>query len=228
MAILPSKISELLNFMDEHGIVWDTAGASIGLSDTQGAAVLAAATAARAAYNAQLAAASSARAASEAARATIRDSRGTFADALRTIKAFAEQSASPVTVYNTAKIPVPTPPSPLPPPGIPTDLRAGLEPSGAISLKWKVMSPATGAVVWTVKRKIQGEPTFSSVGTTGVRSFTDGTLPLNPGTVQYIIFGQRGQSIGGACSPFTVQFGTGGGGLAITAQFSEGEGKQAA
>ena len=60
------------------------------------------------------------------------------------------------------------------------------------------------------------------MGLVGTRTFTDETLP-STSAVQYTIQGQRGTSVGPACSAFTVQFGTGGPGLTITAQFSEGE-----
>jgi hypothetical protein len=74
-----------------------------------------------------------------------------------------------------------------------------------------------------VRRKLAGENSWSVVGATGLRKFTDETLPLGGGggLVQYQVQGQRGQSVGLPSSPFVVQFGVGGGALTIASQFMD-------
>jgi hypothetical protein len=201
--------------------VWEANAAAIGLTAAQASGLKTAATSARATYNDQIAAANAARVATNLARDTIAASRSTYADALKTIKAFALTQADPGAVYNLAQIPPPAAPSPMPPPGLPTDIRAGLETDGSVTLRWKAVNPpGASGTVWTVSRKLPGEASFSFVGAAGSRIFTDETLPAGQSNVQYVVQGQRGQAVGQASPPFTVMFGHGGGGLTIAAQFT--------
>jgi hypothetical protein len=221
MAILPTRVQDLLDFMDTHSPVWQSNQAAIGLTAAQVLAIKNGATDARAKYNAQIAAANAAKAATIDAQDAVGAARTAFADALKTIKAFALTQADPSTVYNLAQIPPPAQQSPLPPPGIPTNIAASLETDGSVTLRWKAVNPpGASGTVWTVSRKLPGEASFSFIGAAGSRIFTDETLPAGQSNVQYVVQGQRGQAVGEASAPFTVMFGHGGGGLTIAAQFT--------
>ena len=223
MPILPKRIQDLLDFMDSHGAIWNTNMAALGLTTAQANLVKNGAGTARTKYNAQLAAAQAAKVATNDAHDTAAQFRTAFADALKTIKAYALTQPDPNTVYNLAQIPPPAASSPLPPPGIPTDIKASLENDGSVTLRWKAVTPASGTV-WTVRRRLESQSGFTFAGSSGVRSFTDATIPAGQTRVQYMIFGQRGQAVGEPCAAFTVQFGNGG--QTIEAQFSADEGGQ--
>lgn len=222
MSIIPTRIQDQLDFFDQHAPVWGASAAAIGLTPAQATAFAAAATAARAAYNAQLAAQEAARIATATMQAQVQAARNQAADLIRTIKAFAELQNKPGPVYNLAQIPPPQPASPLPPPGQPTNIAAALNTDGSITLRWKAANPeGSNGMVYNVRRKIEGESGFTFVGVVGTRHFTDSTLPPGPASVQYVIYGQRGTASGPMSAPFTVLFGSGGGGLTIESQFEE-------
>ena len=121
----------------------------------------------------------------------------------------------------------------------PIEMHAGLEPGGALTLTWKASSdthgpsgqtldPSTSGVVYTVKRKLSGQTSFTMIGVTqasragarGQSTFTDGSLPLGSNNFQYIIQGQRGEFIGPASAVFTVTIGVGGAGAGATLQIA--------
>lgn len=103
----------------------------------------------------------------------------------------------------------PATPGTLPPPGTPFDFTVSLMQSGALELKWKCNNPeGTSGTIYEVRRA----GTF--VGATGVRTFVDETLP-GTSPVMYQVTAIRSTSRGNPAQ-FTVTFGTGGGGFAIT------------
>lgn len=222
MAILPTRTLELLEFMEQHATVWQGNAAGIGLSPAQATALVNAATEARAQHTNQMNVAAEARAATLTARTQLAAARVLFADAIRTIKAFAQHQADPKSVYALAQIPPPTPPGPRPPPGLPTDFRAVLEPNGAITLRWKCQNPpGVSGTVYNVRRRLAGEAQYQLLGAIGMRRFTDQTIPPGTPAVQYVVQGQRGPIAGPPSLPFIVQFGSSGDdGLTITAQFT--------
>ena len=139
------------------------------------------------------------------------------ADVVRFVKAFADANANPPAIYALAQIPEPTPPSPLPPPGQPTDFSATLNASGSVTLRWKCAdaAPSSGAF-FTVRRKLGGAEGggFALLGTTQSKSFDDGAIPLGVTSVSYLVQGFRGTEPGPEGEQLTVQFGVGGGGQA--------------
>lgn len=219
--ILPRTVQDLIDFAEMHGPLWVSVAAQIGLTPAQAGLFNTAATTARAHFDAEMAAEAARRAATLQSQTSVRDLRRVGGDTLRLIKAFAEAQAKPNIVYQTAQIPPPAPPSPAPAPVQPTDLRAILNPEGSITLRWKASNPGTSGTVYNVRRRVGDTGEFAFVGAVGVKRFTDTTLPSVP-SVQYIIQGQRGDSVGQPTSPFTVMFGNGGPGMAtqIVAQFS--------
>ena len=229
MSIVPTRVEDLLTWASVHQEVWTTVAAQIGLTPAQALAFKNAYTQAQTNFAAREAARAALEGAVTTSQDSIRDLRRSAADTLRFIKAFAENQAKPDTIYAKAQIPPPSQPGPLGPPGTPFNFRADLNPDGTISFRWKCNNPAgAGGTVYTVKRKLANESQYSIIGAVGLRRYTDTSLPLGTPTVQYVVVAQRGEQVGVPSSPFTVQFGTGGGGLQITAQFSsEDEGSPA-
>src|SRR5436190_1905293 len=61
--------------------------------------------------------------------------RAVVGNTVRSIKAYAEQQKEPNVVYQLAQIPQPSPPTPMPPPGQPTNLSVTIAPgSGQLTL----------------------------------------------------------------------------------------------
>jgi hypothetical protein len=103
----------------------------------------------------------------------------------------------------------------------------GLLQTGALELKWKCNNPSgTQGTIYEVKRQIGGVGSggFVFVGASGVRSFTDDTLPSGSAPVTYQITAVR-STARGKPAQFTVNFGIGGGGgFAITSITGASEG----
>jgi hypothetical protein len=121
------------------------------------------------------------------------------------------------TVYSLAQIPPPATPGATPPPGTPFDFRVTLEPTGSLSIVWKCDNPAgTSGTIYEIKRKI-GTGAATYIGATGVKNFTDNTVPSSAAAsgVTYQITGVRSTSRG-VTGQFVVNFGVPGeGGLTI-------------
>lgn len=230
MSVFPNKVLEFLTFCEAHAEVWSNVGSTIGLSAAQIAAFEADTAAARAAFNAHTATTDADRAAAGAQRDAISALRTRGGDIVRSIRAFAEQQTTPNTVYQTAQIPPPAVPGTMPPPGLPFDFSAGLNPDGSITFRWKCDNPkGASGTVYNVRRKSEGESAFTYIGSVGERRYTDATIPAGANRVEYTVTGQRGPSIGPASSVFTVLFGqAGGGGIAISRQFTSESAPRAA
>jgi hypothetical protein len=130
-------------------------------------------------------------------------------DTVRLIRAFAESTAKPSTIYNLAQIPPPSPPSPAPPPAQPTDSTVTLNASdGGLMLRWKAANPTgTSGTSYIVRRKLPDDSEFSFIGVSGEKEFVDDTLIAGPDSVQYTVQGQRADSSGPLSPIFTVNFG---------------------
>lgn len=215
MSVIPDKKVEQVQFCESHTSVWSENASGIGLSSAQAGAFKNLTTAARAAYDAAQMAKQAYRAAittQNAAIAAAISGPGGASDLIRVIKGFANLQSSPDAVYALAEIPTPAPPTPAPAPGQPTNVSVTLEPTGAITLAWKARNAAANAgTFFTITRKLAGDATYSLVGTTGERKFTDATITLGTPGATYIITGQRGALVGQPSEAISVQFGVGGG-----------------
>jgi hypothetical protein len=224
MAILPSRFQDFLAFVQNHASTWQANHAEIGVSSAQTTSFTGFVAALEAAYQNQISAKQAQKNATIALNDAASGTRAAASDMLRLIKAFAENSGKPNEVYALADIPPPAAPSPAAPPGQPTTFKASLEAEGFLTMTWKAPNPSgLGGTVWTIRRKLGAEGEWAQVGATGLKRFTDETLPLGAGggLVQYQVQGQRGQALGLASVPFVVQFGagSGGGGFRIASQF---------
>jgi hypothetical protein len=105
-------------------------------------------------------------------------------------------------------------PSPMPPPGTPSECRVTLVGNGAIELAWKCGQPrgSTGTM-YHVHRRSGADPAFAYLGTTGTKRFVDATLPADSGRLVYQIRAVRSTKAGVAAE-FNVNFGMTAGGAA--------------
>lgn len=228
MSVLPTKISEQIEFGEAHAALWVAKAAMIGLSAAEATAIQTQVTKARAAYNASVLARGAAKTATVTQGVEVGEMYKLMSDAIKKIRLFAESTSNP-TVYGSADIPEPAEPSPAPPPVQPTNLAAQIEPGGALRIVFKAVNDSnSGPVTYIVKRKLAGETGFRVIGTTGTsrpvlglargyKAFVDETLPSGSNNFQYMIQGQRGAVLGTSSEIFTVVIGVSGDGT----QFAE-------
>ncbi len=212
MPRVPSTVSELIAFCNEHVATWTSSPTTVGLTAAMVTDLKNKAGAASDAVSAQNAAKEAAKAATLTANKKVSDLRKAIASCIRSIVTFAEAAADPMAVFAAAQIPPTASPTPSQPPGAPFDITATLNNQGNITLKWKCVNPPGGNVVYSVNRRDDSAGSFAQVGVVGTRSFTDTTIPAGSPSVQYQISGFRGQTAGPASPIFTLQFGHGGGG----------------
>lgn len=211
MSIAPRTVQNFLDFCKQHTIPWAAAPTTIGLTAEKAAAFEAAYESAQASYDAAVALDAQKKAATLTSQSDIRALRQKTSECLALIKAYAENQANPNTVYSAAEIPAPLPPSPAPAPGTPMDFSVALMQSGAVELKWKCFNPVgTQGTIYECRRKI-GNGAFTFVGATGVRAFTDDTIPSGSVGVTYEITAVRSTKRGNPAQ-FNVNFGVGGDG----------------
>lgn len=221
MSILPKRIQDLLDFCDGHTNTFSANAAAIGISSGTALAFKNATDKAKADYKAALASDDVKKAAFSTSQQSVKALRKLAGDTINIIKSFADASATPSVVYNLAQLPMPSAPGPVAAPGTPTDFTAGIEPSGAITLRWKCVNPVGGGgTVYEIQRKF-GSGNFAVVGIIGTRSFTDDSLPSGSVGVMYKITAIR-TTIRGTSNIFVVNFGIGGGGGMVIASTSEG------
>lgn len=226
MAIIPSRIQDQLDFFDQHQGPWGLNAASIGISSGQATAFKNAAAAARTAYNTQLAAQQTAKTATASAKAAIGDARTMCGNLINLIKGFADNSATPATVYSLAQIPAPASPSTAPPPGTASDFKVTLLQNGSVTIKWKCANPAgTSGTIYEVRRRIGGSTTpWVFIGATGLRNFNDDTIPSGTPAATYEVTAVRSTTRGNPAT-LLVQFGVGGDGVTFTMMGDEGTGQ---
>lgn len=224
MAVLPNKNLEAIQFCETHIPVWQANPPAIGLTGGQVGTLETLTKNAREAYDAAL----TAREKSKSATTTYHNNatlmRGNAADLIRLVKAFADASPNPSTIYAEAQIPEPAAPTPPEKPGMPEMITVGLNPDGSITLRWKAKnaSPSSGCT-FDIARRIGNTGNYVGIGSgTSVKSgrfeFTDGTLAFGTQTASYIIVGRRSNppQMGTPSEAVNVQFGVGsGGGMTI-------------
>lgn len=213
-----------LAWCQAHEPIFTTNYAQIGLTSAAALAFKQATDVAAGATTDQLAAKETAKAATEYATDRYADLRKEAADAVRFIRAFAENSADPAAVYVIAQVPAPTTPGVVPPPGQPTNIKVALDATtGEITLTWKCANPpGASGTSYIVRRKLPTEPGYTFVGVTGTKKFVDTTFNAGPDSVQYIIQAQRSGLSGPNSEIVTINFGraSGGGGGGMGGAFS--------
>jgi hypothetical protein len=202
MSTLPDRYDELLEFLRYHAARWAADPGAVGLSEEQALLVAQASEEAAAAYQAAYTARLQAETATNTLHAALRDARAAAGQAIRTIRAFAESAPHPIEVYSAASIAPPDDPSPIPAPGTPEYTGCALDPGGALTIRWKCRNPrGSRNVVYLVQRRTPGgaQQAWTFLGATGVKRFTDESLPAGTPWAEYRITARRGAKEGSPC-----------------------------
>ncbi len=221
--------ADFLSWCQIHAPLFIDSAVEIGLTPAQATAFNTQTAAFGSALNDQAAAQQAAKMSTEAANAAYQGMLTTAGNTVKLIRAFAENSADPNVVYQTAQIPAPQPPKPAAPPAEPTNLTVELlPPSGALVLRWKASNPTgTSGTSYIIRRRLPGETGWTVVGFSGKKMFTDDTMVAGPDWVQYTVQGQRSDSSGPLSQIFVVSFGIapGGGMTASVSSMASGMAK---
>lgn len=221
MSIVPSTDIGRITFYEAHIAGWTAIPTQIGLVAADCTALAALITNARKAYNDQQTALEAARSATMTMHNAVLAMHALGSADIAKIKAFADATHNP-NVFPLANIPAPASPSPVGPPGTPFNFTVTLTQDGFVMLKWKCNNPSGAAgTVYEVRRRIGASGTFEYLGSQGVKSFSDDTLPAGSSGVTYQITAIRSTRRGTAAQ-FNVNFGVGGGGGLFIASTSEG------
>lgn len=216
MSVVPNDRLGKLEFYEAHVDAWGDNAVAIGLTLAEVNTFKGFVSSARSAFTAS----DIARAASKSATQNFYSSITKVSDIgsglMSKIRGFAEATQN-TNVYLLAQIPPPSTGTPVPPPGTPQDFRVELLQDGSIVLRWKCPNPSGAAgTIYEVRRKISGTPAnpWTFIGATGIRSFTDDTIPNTP-SATYQITAVRSTARGNPAQ-FIVNFGVGGDGITIT------------
>jgi hypothetical protein len=205
MSLIPPTNHGTIEYLQSKVEPWTTHATAIGTTTTAVTAMDAKLTAAQEKLAAQVAAQQLAKTATAELNAAIRDLRRAGSDIVKQIRAKAATTGD--GVYFLARIPSPALPTPVPPPGTPSDFAATLNPDGSLKLKWKCTNPR-GAVgtMYQVTRRIGGSGPFHALGGSGTKTFLDPTVPAGTASVTYQVTAVRSTATGTAAQ-FTVNFG---------------------
>lgn len=211
MAVLPDTDLLRVQFAEAHTAGWTSNAAAIGLTGPQVTAIVAAAAAARTAFNTQQTAKNAAKAATSAFHA----SAGTMTDLLRVaiagikLKAESLGGAAGQAVYDLAQIPAPSAPTPPGVPDAPTMLTADPNADGTITLSWK--GSTAFQTFFNVWRRVGASGEWTPLGATAVKKFLDAGVPSGVASLSYRVTAQRQADVSAPSVEATVNFGSGGG-----------------
>ncbi len=223
MSVVPVKQVEKIQWYEDRLTQWTAQAVPIGSTAPVVADLATKTSAARAAFDAQQLIFAQAKAKTLTLNLAVSAMGVAGAGILRQIRAKADIAGG--SIYVLAQVPPPAIPTPVPPPGMPTDFTAALNPVGSLKLNWKCANPAgSQGTTYQVFRRIGSASTgaggaFTFIGSSGVRSLTDDTLPAGAAVLTYRIVAVRSTSMGTAAL-FLVNIGVGGTGE-MTASVAE-------
>ena len=210
MGVVPNSISGKIEFFENRVDLWTANAATIGLTPSQATAVAALAAAARDAYTAAQIARDNAKSATETQNIAVDLLASLGGDLVKTIRTYAETNNTPM-VYALANVPAPAEPEPLGPPATPTDLNVTLNNTGGADLTFKASK--AGGTTFIVQRRTQSvdapaSNTWTTLGVTEAKTFTDDTLPRGLAQADYRVFATRSAGTSQPTQPVSILFGT--------------------
>ncbi len=214
MGTVPNKIADKIGWYSARESAWTTSSAAIGLATGDMTTMSGLISTASTALDAQTAAKTALKNSTIALNAAV-SAMGDLGSALiKKIRAKAEMVGGD-SVYVLASVPPPATPTPVGPPGQPTDLVVKLTQTGALDMSWKCPNPAgANGTTYNVFRRIGDVGEYTYVGGTGVRQFTDESCPGGSPSVMYKIQAVRSTQVG-PWATFNVFLGVSSGGTAI-------------
>jgi hypothetical protein len=204
---LPSEKQAALNWLEAHQVQWNNNLAAIGLTSAQMVDLGLEVANARQAFTSVQSIRADAKAETQTWYTKANSMRKVGSELITSIKAFAQNSDDPDAVYLLAGMTGKAPPSPIAPPNQPTIDNAQLMGNGSVIVNFSGTGPV--GTVWRVSRKLDGETSFSIIGSADAKtkSYVDATIPTGIDSATYIVTGERGSQVGLPSFEMTARFG---------------------
>jgi len=203
---LPGTIAGRIDFFTQRLTAWAADPAAIGLTAPQIAELQTRLVAAGNAHSTVLATRQLAKNQTALQNAAMTELLDQGTGMIATIKAFADLSANPISVYAAAEIDPPEERAgPLPPPEAATDLSTELLNSGAVRVSWK--GTVANGTFYDVYRELEGETGFTLIGSSAMRRFDDVTVPAGTTRAMYYTVTRRDALTSGESEPTLIRFG---------------------
>ncbi len=208
---LPSSKIGKLEYLERRVDGWDADPAAVGLVPAQSAAAVASTEAARDAYDAMLAARRHAEAMHDAWLGAMKTAEGDGRSCLRSIDAFAKNSAQPDVIYAAASVEPPRDKAPLGKPPTPTNITLSLDTQGRVNLAWG--GTRHGGTVFAVQRRVAGvdgkQSAWETIATVPERRLVDKATPSGVLNISYRVRGERVGGVSSYSSPVVLPLGAG-------------------
>jgi len=193
--------------------------ALLGLSPQQLASYTAAVENAKEALAEASAAKQAWNAAASLAASRMRELNRVMTETVTTIDITAANAADPTALYQAALLTPPNTPGVMAAPGVCNGFKAVLNAEGSVTISWKCKNPDNAhGTIYQVRRKLPHEAEFRQLDLTASKRFTDESIPTGAGRVQYVVQARRGNAVGPASGPFTVQLGSGDVGVTVATE----------
>ncbi len=205
---IPETRKEILAWAESLIAQWGTNQAAIGLTSAQVAELAVDIANARQALTDVEATRANAKAETQDYYAKADAVHKKASKAVTAIKSFAKNSTDPEVVYLLAGITGQNPPSPVPAPEQPTNLRAVLQNNGAVEVRWTGRGPV--GTIYEVYRKLATETsyTFLSNVDASEKRYTDAGVPAGTLSAMYQVRAIRADLFSPYSTAFVIQFGT--------------------
>ena len=209
MRAVPLNKIDRINFYRNHLVQWAANAVAIGVPAAEVTALQALVATAEADYAAQQLALQAGKDAVATCTLSVERMNRKGMEIIKQVRAKATTSGD--AVYPLAGLPVPPIPSAVPMPGTPTDLVVALDGNGALRLKWSCKNPAgSSGLMYQIYRRIDGAigaGELAYLGGSGMKSFTDTTVPAGATQITYQMHAVRSTGVG-LWATFTVSFGS--------------------
>lgn len=215
--VVPTKDTELLQWLAQRQTPWGVNQAAVGLSQAELDLFRSTSEDANTAYQAWINARQAATDASKAWQSAKRAARSAASTGVKSIRNFASTQPDPQKVFGLALVPAPKVPNFGVPPGTPGSPRVELDVvTGALTVRFECNNPPglTGTVYIAQRRSASATGAFGpwqQVAVSSTKRFVDNTIAAGTPAVQYMITAQRGSISGAPSVPFTIAFGRAGG-----------------
>jgi len=210
MAVLPQSRAEMIQWFADRVAIWNANAAALNLSPSQITSLASALSTADTKKQAAFVARNQSEAATFEYHNEADELRDLGALFIKIIKTHAEATNNP-NVLALANIPEPAKPVPLGPAEQPTNVVATLGSFGQVNLKWDgTRRGGTSFNIWR-STAVPGSPatSFTLIGTSEERKFTDNALPTGLATATYHIVASRTGGNSSPSDPTVVYFGSG-------------------
>jgi hypothetical protein len=217
--IIRSPRPAAVAFAQVHVAPFTDSAALLGLSPQQVISYTTAVESAKAALTEASAAKQAWKTAASNAAAQMRELNRVMTETVTTIDITAANAADPAALYQAALLTPPNTPGVMAAPGACNGFKAVLNAEGSVTISWKCKNPDNAhGTIYQIRRKLPHEAEFKPMELTASKRFTDESIPTGAGRVQYVVQARRGNAVGPASGPFTVQLGSGDFGVTVATE----------